>query len=87
MCRMQQNARMKEVGIREARQNLSALIAEVRKGREITITDRGKPVARLVPPSPVEVKLFAGRSAFRRKMPYLDPPLSATVLNGRAERD
>ena len=41
---------MKEAGIREARQNLSALIADVKLGREIIITDRGRAVARLVPP-------------------------------------
>jgi prevent-host-death family protein len=77
---------MKQAGIREARQNLSALIAEVRKGREITITDRGKPVARLVPPLPTEARLFRGRAAFRRKMSKLESPLSAAVINGRAER-
>jgi prevent-host-death family protein len=48
---------MKEAGIREARQNLTALLEEVRKGYEITITDRGRPVARLVPP----------RSPYRRR--------------------
>jgi len=36
------------VGIREARINLSKLIRDVRGGMEIVITDRGKPVARLV---------------------------------------
>jgi prevent-host-death family protein len=77
---------MKEAGIREARQNLSALIAEVRKGHEVTITDRGKPVARLVPPRPAKAKPFRGRAAFRRKMPKLTAPLSAAVLDGRAER-
>ena len=34
---------------REARQNLSELLEEVKKGREIVITDRGRPVARLAP--------------------------------------
>jgi prevent-host-death family protein len=77
---------MKEAGIREARQNLSALIEEVRKGREITITDRGKPVARLVPPRPQQAAPFRGRAAFRRKMPKLKASLSSAVLDGRAER-
>jgi prevent-host-death family protein len=40
---------MTRAGIREARQNLSALIDEVRKGREVVIEERGRPVARLVP--------------------------------------
>ncbi len=37
------------IGIREARINLSKLIRDVRDGMEIVITDRGTPVARLVP--------------------------------------
>jgi prevent-host-death family protein len=77
---------MKEAGIRKARQNLSALIAEVRKGHEITITDRGKAVARLVPPRHAEGKPFRGRVAFRRRMPQLATPLSSAILDGRAER-
>jgi len=36
------NGCMNRAGIREARQNLSALIAEVEKGRQIVITDRGR---------------------------------------------
>ncbi len=36
------------IGIREARINMSKLIRDVRGGMEIIITDRGKPVARLV---------------------------------------
>jgi len=78
---------MKEAGIREARQNLSALIEEVRKGREITITDRGRPVARLVPPLSAAAKPFAGRSAFRRRMPKLKESLSKAVIDGREERN
>ena len=77
---------MKKAGIREARQNLTALIEEVRKGREITITDRGRPVARLVPPLPPETVAFRGRSAFRRKMPKLKTTLSKAILDGREER-
>jgi prevent-host-death family protein len=37
------------IGIREARINLSRLIKDVKSGMEIVITDRGTPVARLVP--------------------------------------
>ena len=77
---------MKEAGIREARQNLSALIEEVRKGHEVIITDRGRPVARLVPPRLPTAKPFRGRSAFRRKMPKLKALLSEAVIDGRKER-
>jgi len=77
---------MKEAGIREARQNLSALIDDVQKGHEIVITDRGRPVARLVPPIPSASKPFRGRSAFRRKMPKLKASLSQAIIDGREER-
>jgi len=36
------------VGIRQAKNNLSQLLAQVKKGEEILITDRGKPIARIV---------------------------------------
>jgi antitoxin (DNA-binding transcriptional repressor) of toxin-antitoxin stability system len=38
---------MIRAGIREARRNLSVLLDEVRKGEEVIITDRGRPVATL----------------------------------------
>ncbi|NOR22219.1 MAG: type II toxin-antitoxin system prevent-host-death family antitoxin [Candidatus Aminicenantes bacterium] len=37
------------VGIREAKINLSKLLKNVQKGREIIITDRGNPVGKIVP--------------------------------------
>lgn len=43
---------MKAVSISDAKNNLSALLREVREGRSVTITDRGVAVARLVPPPP-----------------------------------
>ena len=39
---------MKHVGLFEAKTNLSSLVAEVEKGREIVITRHGKPVAKIV---------------------------------------
>ena len=39
---------MKQVGIFEAKTNLSSLVDEVEKGAEVVITRHGKPVARLV---------------------------------------
>src|SRR5207248_1824820 len=59
---------------------------EVRKGHEVTIKDRGKAVARLVPPRPADAKPFRGRAAFRRRMSQLTTPLSSAILDGRAER-
>jgi prevent-host-death family protein len=83
---MLHNVPMKEAGIREARQNLTALIEEVRKGHEVIITDRGRPVARLIAPRRRQAKPFAGRAGFRRKMPVLSVSLTAAVMDERAER-
>jgi prevent-host-death family protein len=77
---------MKTAGIREARQNLSVLLDEVRKGREVVITDRGRPVARLVPPLPPRSRGFRGRKAFRGSLPRLEPSLSHTVIEDREDR-
>jgi len=70
---------MRRAGVREARQNLSVLLGFVGRGHEVLITDRGRPVARLVAPLPLSVRPFAGRAAFRRGMPRLDPPLSSRL--------
>lgn len=43
---------MKSASVSYAKNNLSALLREVREGRTVTITDRGVVVARLVPPPP-----------------------------------
>ena len=40
---------MTEVGIRALKQNASAVVAEVVAGEVVTITDRGRPVAMMVP--------------------------------------
>ncbi|WP_419945613.1 type II toxin-antitoxin system Phd/YefM family antitoxin [Candidatus Poriferisodalis sp.] len=40
---------MAEVGIRELKQNASAVVARAEAGEEITVTNRGRPVAKLVP--------------------------------------
>ena len=77
---------MRQAGIREARQNLSLLLDDVREGREILITDRGRPVARLLAPLPLSVRSFPGRRALRRRMPDLEPRLSQTITAGAAIR-
>lgn len=41
---------MQSYSIRDAKNRLSALLARVRRGARIVITDRGVPVAVLVPP-------------------------------------
>jgi len=40
---------MTEVGIRELKQNASAVVREAASGESLTITDRGRPVATIGP--------------------------------------
>lgn len=40
---------MKTIGLRELNQNPSKAVARVRAGETIVVTDRGRPVLRLVP--------------------------------------
>jgi prevent-host-death family protein len=77
---------MRKAGIREARQNLSVLLEEVGKGRQIAITDRGRPVAMLVPPTAVASRGLPDLRALRRRNPKLTPALSETVQDERADR-
>ncbi len=46
------------VGVRELKANLSRYVHEVKSGASVVITERGKPVGRIVPISPsLEVRL------------------------------
>ncbi len=81
------------IGIRNAKINLSKLLREVQKGAEVIITDRDKPVGRIVPVSTENLSL-AGRieslvregliqPAKRKKIKRLSPPLP---LPGKSAR-
>lgn len=86
------------IGIRQLRQEASKHVQAVTEGRSVLVTDRGVPVARLVPISPLEARLAAlvaesgcvAPSRPRRRlsddMRLAGPPLSALVDEGRAER-
>jgi prevent-host-death family protein len=76
---------MRTAGVREARQNLSALLDEVTKGREVLITEHGRPVAKLVPPDRPRGKGIPNFAAIRRRMPVFDPPLSTTLAEDRED--
>jgi prevent-host-death family protein len=77
---------MRSAGIREARQNLSALLEEVRKGREVVLTDRGRPVARLVPPEPTSQRAVSDHRQLRASIRLRGRPLSDTVADERGDR-
>ena len=71
------------VGIREAKTDLSRILRRVRHGAEVVITDRGKPVGRIVPVRENAVDLDAivsdlearGVLAEKRNGSRLHPPL------------
>lgn len=74
------------IGIRDAKINLSKLLKEVQKGAEVIITDRDKPVGRIVPVSAEENLPLAERiasleregliqSVKKKKVRNLPPPL------------
>ena len=71
---------MKKMGIREAKKHLSALVKGATKGDECTITDRGVPVAKIVPISkelePLGVR-FARLVESGKLVPF--PPASAPI--------
>lgn len=55
---------MSTVGVRQLRDGLSRYLADVRAGRTVTVTDHGRPVARIVPvdaPSPLERLIAEGK--------------------------
>jgi prevent-host-death family protein len=50
------------VGIRDLKQNASEVMKRVKKGDAVVVTDRGRPVGRIVPlqSSPIEELITAG---------------------------
>jgi len=75
---------MRKAGIREARQDRTGLLDEVRKGREIVLTDRGRPVARLVPVKPQ--RPFPDLKGVRQAAKAGGPTVSQAVLEHREDR-
>ncbi len=55
---------MKTLGVRALKQNASAVVADAAAGEVVTITDRGRPVAQLVPlpAGPIETLVAARRA-------------------------
>ncbi|HST48859.1 type II toxin-antitoxin system Phd/YefM family antitoxin [Jatrophihabitans sp.] len=76
-----------DVGIKDLRDNLSRHLASVRDGHTVTVTDHGRPVARIVPagrPTRLETLIADGRvtRSGRSKGPAPDPlPAAGTVTD------
>lgn len=74
---------MKEVNIHEAKTHLSRLLQRVAAGEEVTIANRGVPVARLVPAGRPRASRELGMESGRVKIGEdFDAPLPAEVLAG-----
>ena len=89
---------MERVGIRDLKQHASAVIRRVSAGEEVEVTDRGRPVARIVPlPATDEYQRLIAAGELRvaeadwREVEPADPSpgatLSATLEEMRAEDD
>jgi prevent-host-death family protein len=82
---------MKQAGIRELKQNASAVVAAASDGQPVIITDRGRPVAQLsrIAESALDRLRAAGRvrEASARLAHLPDPePLPGTPLSTTLER-
>jgi len=79
---------MQKVSVRETRQQISRLLDAVANGEEIVIMRRGKPAARLLPPSDMKrVKVhFPDRSTLRAKIPRAKMPAGRLIRAMREDR-
>jgi len=76
---------MATVSIREARKRLSELVAAAERGESVTITRRGREVARLGPAVPDGGRRLPDLSEFRARIRVKGKPLSETVVARRDE--
>ncbi len=85
------NVVMKRVGIADLKAHLSEHLRAVRRGHDILVVDRGTPVARIVPASPVSL-LVTRKPTRDLHSIRLPPPLPyavdslAALLEERGER-
>jgi len=76
---------MPKVGIRALKQNASAVVAEVASGDLVTITDRGRPVALLVPMASSRVDALVSADRARPALRRLrDLPAPSRRRRGQA---
>ncbi|MDQ3974407.1 MAG: type II toxin-antitoxin system prevent-host-death family antitoxin, partial [Actinomycetota bacterium] len=72
---------MVEVGIRELRNALSRYLARVRRGETLLVTDRGRPVARILPARvPEDLAVLLGEGRARWSGARFEPPEQAVEL-------
>lgn len=76
--------RDRAVGVRELKASLSAHLHRVRRGESVLVTDRGRPVARIVPvgvPEGLARLMREGRLSWSGRKPVV--PKSRPRLRGR----
>ena len=74
---------MSSVGIRELKQNASAVVARAAAGETITITDRGRPVAQLGPRTTHGLQALREQGLVREpRRPAADLPLPEPLPSG-----
>ncbi|WP_081621260.1 type II toxin-antitoxin system Phd/YefM family antitoxin [Thioalkalivibrio thiocyanoxidans] len=73
---------MKEIDVRDAREQLSSILKEVEQGREVCILRRGRPVARVVQPAGGRPR-FRSRADLRQGLPAMRETAVVTVRTVR----
>jgi prevent-host-death family protein len=76
---------MATVNISEVRKRLSELVRAAERGESVSITRRGKEVARIVPPEPRPRKPLPDLTEFRKSIKIKGKPLSQVVSEMRDE--
>jgi prevent-host-death family protein len=77
---------MESVGIRELKQNASAVVARAEKGETITITVQGRPVAQ-IGPLKVEKTMWVPAERLARVMTELGPDTTGWIEERNAYRE
>lgn len=73
-----------DVSVREIKARLSEYLRRVKRGEEVVITSRGKPVARIVGPEDVPETAEANVAQTLRRLPWIRPGAGRTPLGARA---
>jgi prevent-host-death family protein len=73
------------VSLTEARRRLGALVKAAERGQSVTITRRGRKVARLVPAEAVPAKGLPDLTKFRKSIKVRGRPLSEVVIALRSD--
>ena len=76
---------MATISVSEARKRLSELVRAAERGESVSITRRGKEVARIVPPESKRPEPLPDLTEFRKSIKIKGKPLSQVVSEMRDE--